>query len=150
MDIYTAIQDFSLPHQGVLVTVGTTLGKFSSKTSVLVGAVEFNNQALWDWLGSPNSLLYVSFSGTVPEPTGSSVVVGASAVTSGNDFVTVSGAAFGFVPVTVVATVLKPTAAGSNLFATVRSDSITADGFTADLSAPVGAPGYVLAFVVSE
>ncbi len=38
--------------------------------------------------------------------------------------------------VTVTATLVKPTSAGSNIFATVRADSVTVNGFTVDLSGP--------------
>lgn len=49
--------------------------------------------------------------------------------------VTVTGLSLPVAPKRVWLTVQKPDSAASNLFATVRADSITPDGFVADLSA---------------
>jgi hypothetical protein len=148
MDIYTATAEFSLPVEGKLVTVGMVVARFSGRIATLVGGLEYANAALHSWVGSANSLLYLVFGGTIPDPTGDLVKAGSVPVAPGSDFATVAGAAFGFIPSSVVVTVIKPSAPGNNLFATVRANSITADGFVADLSAPAGA-GYVLAYVVS-
>ena len=148
MDIYVCTTNFHLPVEGTFVTAGTTVAKFGSKVATLIGGTQYDDSALYKWIGSPNSLLYLSFVGTIPDPSGGVVVAGAASVTVGNDFVTVV-AAFGFVPTSVVVTVIKPSAPNDNLFATVRNDTITAGGFTADLSAPASAPGYILAYIVS-
>ena len=72
---------------------------------------------------------------------------GTQAIASGADTVTVSGLAQGSAPAQVLVTIRKATG-GLNLFATVRGDSITADGFTADLSAVTDATTYALDWLV--
>jgi len=149
MDIYTATAEFHLPVEGVLVTVGTTIEKFSSKVATLIGSTEYDNDALYKWIGSDNSLLYLSFVSTVPDPVSSVVKAGSAAIASGNNVVVVSDS-FGFTPTSVLVTVIKPSDADDNIFATVRNDSISSSGFTVDLSASTSVSGYVLAYIVSE
>jgi hypothetical protein len=72
---------------------------------------------------------------------------GTQAIASATDAVTVSGMGLATAPAQVLATVRKVTG-GLNLFATVRSDSITTDGFTADLSAATDAATYQLDYLV--
>ena len=72
---------------------------------------------------------------------------GTKAISSGADNVTVTGSAFASVPAQVLVTVRKATG-GLNLFATVRGDSITTDGFTADLSAATDTANYSLDYLV--
>jgi hypothetical protein len=72
---------------------------------------------------------------------------GTLALASGADTGTVTGLALPSVPAQVLVTVRKVTG-GLNLFATVRSDSITAGGFTVDLSAATDAATYQLDFLV--
>ena len=72
---------------------------------------------------------------------------GTQAIASGVDTVTVSGLGLASVPGQLLVTVRKVTG-GLNLFATVRSDSITTDGFTADLSAATDAATYQLDYLV--
>lgn len=72
---------------------------------------------------------------------------GSKAIASGADSVAVAGAAFGASPAQVLVTVRKATGA-LNLFATVRGDSISADGFTVDLSAATDSGAYVLDWLV--
>jgi hypothetical protein len=72
---------------------------------------------------------------------------GTKAVASGADSVTVTGLGLGAAPGQVLVTVRKATG-GLNLFATVRGDSITTDGFTADLSAAADAATYALDYLV--
>jgi hypothetical protein len=71
---------------------------------------------------------------------------GTLAIASGADSVTVSGLGLASVPGQVLVTVRKLTG-GLNLFATVRSDSITTGGFTADLSAATDAATYQLDYL---
>jgi hypothetical protein len=71
---------------------------------------------------------------------------GTKAIASGADSVSVTGAAFASVPAQVLVTVRKATG-GLNLFATVRSDSITTGGFTVDLSAATDAATYQLDYL---
>ena len=66
---------------------------------------------------------------------------------SGVDSVTVSGLGLIAVPGQVLVTMRKVTG-GLNLFATVRSDSITTGGFTVDLSAATDAATYQLDYLV--
>ncbi|HEV3270654.1 MAG TPA: hypothetical protein VGZ93_00565 [Candidatus Methylacidiphilales bacterium] len=73
-------------------------------------------------------------------------VGGTQAIASGADSVTVSGLGLGSAPVQVLVTVRKATG-GLNLFATVRGDSITAGGFTADLSGVTDAGTYQLDYL---
>ncbi len=72
---------------------------------------------------------------------------GTVAMGSGVDSVTVSGLALSAVPAQVLVTVRKATG-GLNLFATVRGDSVTTDGFTADLSGATDAGTYQLDYLV--
>ena len=149
MDLYVCTNSFHLPVEGVDITVGTTVAKFVTKIDTLINGTEYLNAALYQWISSPNSLLYLSYSGTTPDPIGSVVKAGSFAITSGNNFVVVTGAAFGFVPTTIVVSVLKPNGSADNIFATPREGTFTTDGFTSDLSAPVNVSGYVLAYVAS-
>jgi hypothetical protein len=71
---------------------------------------------------------------------------GTHAIASGVDTVTVSGLGLASVPAQVLVTVRKLTG-GLNLFATVRSDSITTGGFTVDLSAATDAATYQLDYL---
>jgi hypothetical protein len=72
---------------------------------------------------------------------------GTQAIASAADSVTVSGLALASAPAQVLVTVRKATG-GRNFFATVRGDSITTDGFTADLSAVTEAGTYALDWLV--
>jgi hypothetical protein len=72
---------------------------------------------------------------------------GTLAIGSGADSVAVSGLGLVSVPAQVLVTVRKATG-GMNLFATVRGDSISTDGFTADLSGVTDAGTYKLDWLV--
>ena len=74
-------------------------------------------------------------------------VAGTQAITAGADSVAVTGLGLGSAPAQVLVTVRKATG-GLNLFASVRGDSITAEGFTADLSAVTDATTYALDWLV--
>lgn len=152
MNVYSTVKEFSAPQLGVHLNVLDTVGKISVRTSVLIGGIEYGSDAFYGWVGTTDSLNYLSFVGTVPDPVspaGALVVGGVFGVTSGSSVVTVTGAAFGFVPTSVVVVVSKPVG-GSNLFATVRLATITADGFVADLSAPAPTAGYVLSYAGAQ
>jgi len=73
---------------------------------------------------------------------------GSVAILAGESSVTVSGKAWPSIPISVVASVTRGTGA-FNLYATVDYSSITADGFTATLSAEADA-GYFLSYVASR
>ena len=72
---------------------------------------------------------------------------GTQAIAAGVDFVAVTGLGLASAPTQVLVTVRKVTG-GSNYFASVRGDSITAAGFTADLSGVTDAGTYSLDWVV--
>jgi len=74
-------------------------------------------------------------------------ICGTQAITSGADSVTVSGLTLASAPSQVLVSMRKVTG-GLNLFATVRSDSITTGGFTADLSGITDAATYQLDYLV--
>ena len=151
MENYTAIIDFSLPQVGLPIHIGDTLGKIASRISVLIDGTEYENQALWDWLGTVPSLTCVAFSGAATDPLlpgMPNIQAGTQAITSGLDVVTVTGLSLGLAPTSITVTVNKPAASDDNLFATVRADSITADGFTADLSSAASKVGYFLSYSV--
>ncbi len=72
---------------------------------------------------------------------------GTQALASGADSATVSGLGLPSVPAQVLVTVRKATG-GQNLFAVVRGDSISAGGFTVDLSGVTDAATYKLDYLV--
>ena len=72
---------------------------------------------------------------------------GTQAIAAAADSITITGLGLAAAPAQVLVTVRKQTG-GLNLFATVRSDSITAAGFTADLSAATDSANYKLDFLV--
>lgn len=152
MNVYTVTREFAAPQIPDRLEVGDTIGQIVSRGTLLIGGVEYTNHAFYDWVGSADSLNYLLFVGAVPDPglpgvpnvKGGSVSIG-----NGDDEVTVTGAAWGFIPSGIAVVVTKPDG-GDNLFATVRSSTITADGFTADLSAPTSDAGYTLFYVVVE
>ena len=72
---------------------------------------------------------------------------GTFAIGSGVDSGTVTGLALPSVPAQVLVS-MKKLAGGLNLFAIVRSDSVTTDGFTFDLSAATDSASYQLDYLV--
>ena len=72
---------------------------------------------------------------------------GTVALGSGVGSVTVSGLALSAVPAQVLVTVRKPTG-GLNLFATVRGDSVSTDGFSVDLSGATDGAAYQVDYLV--
>jgi len=150
MDVYTVISEFAAPKQGQRLYVGDTVGKLASRTSVLIGAVEYDCLAFWQWIGTDDSLNYLSFMGTVPDPSGGLITEahGMVALTPSQDYFTLSGAAFGFVPTVMVCVVVKPTDVSDNIFVILRDATLTADGFTVDFSSDIPSAGYKLSYMV--
>jgi hypothetical protein len=147
MNIYTATAEFSFSQIGILVQIGDTIGKITARSSVYVGGAEYADKAAFNWIGTVDSLNYMTAAGTTPDPsTGSAVTGGTAALTGGTTSKAITGAGFSDVPSAIVVTVVKPLGSGSNLFGTVRADSITADGFTVDLSGPVPGAGYSISY----
>lgn len=148
MQVYIAIQEFSAPQVGNRIHLGDTVGKITSRNTCMVDGSEFESLAFFDWIGSANSVLYLASTGVVPDPPFGGLATGfggAQSIPVGVSNLTVSGINFGFIPVSIVVTVIKPDINGSNIFGTVREDSITQTGFIVDFSAPMGT-GYILAY----
>jgi hypothetical protein len=153
MNVYTAVVEFAVPVIGKRIHVGDTVGKTESRVACLIDGVEYSNLALFDWIGSDNSLLFVSLTGNVPDPSsgGSSSGIGwTQAVSQGASTVTVTGLGLAETPVAVLVTINKPDGNGSNIFATVRQDSVSTDGFVVDLSSAIPGAGYKLAYFIVE
>jgi hypothetical protein len=70
------------------------------------------------------------------------------AITNGADFVVVTGLGLSATPTKCLVSVMKM-AGDFNLFATCRLDTLTTDGFTADLSAAVDNGNYVLVYIIT-
>src|SRR3990170_8169320 len=101
MDSYIATQEFSTPYLGTRVYVGDAVGKIASREAVIIVATEYANEAFYDWVGTSDSLNYLSFVGVLPDPPAPGVINvkgGSVSITSGASVVTVAGAAWGFVP----------------------------------------------------
>lgn len=153
MNSYITISEFVAPQIGVRLSVGNTVGKIAPRSSVLIGSTEYISSAFFNWIGTADSLNYLSFVGVLPDPIGpaGAITIGGSvAITSGESVVTVSGAAFGFIPSSVIVTVLKPNPGSGNIFATTRIGTITTDGFICDLSSAVSTAGYSLGYIVIQ
>ena len=91
--------------------------------------------------------------GSVPPGLDSQYVsFGTVTITSGLDYVTVTGLGLASAPAQIICTVRKPndSSVGDdfNIFATVRNDSISTDGFIADLSAQVDLSSYKLDYMI--
>lgn len=151
MDVYSVTQGFSAPQLGVHLDIGDSVSKLASKVEVLVNAAPYICRAFYDWVGSDDSLNYLSFVGTIPDPSSiTSAAAGTVGLTASQDYFQLTGAAFGFIPTSVVVTVVKPGAMDSNIFATVRDGTLSADGFTVDFSATIPGAGYELNYVVFQ
>ena len=72
---------------------------------------------------------------------------GSFAIPNGSTFVTVTGANFPTVPTAITVNVIKSSGLGDNFSATVRNDSITTDGFIADLSGVINDTTYRLSYI---
>jgi len=87
-----------------------------------------------------------------PDLTSTFVVFGTKTITNGTDFVTVSGLGLASAPAQILCTVRKPNDSSVgydfNVFATVREDSISTDGFIADLSGEVDTSNYKLDYMI--
>lgn len=144
---WTAIQD-------VLRVLNIGEGKMSRVTQPMVNRYqEMVDRDIDALLQDTYQTPIRSFNVVQPVGTGTPAIPGGSksgsqAITVGTAVVTVSGQAWGFIPTSVIVSVIKP-AGGDNLFATVRGGSISADGFIVDLSSNAGT-GYVLSYVVSR
>lgn len=140
-----------LAHRGQLAAQADLLITMGESGATLVDAC-LEEVRREEWRGSRVRVRY-TFRGVEwdapappdPEPTPTMNRRGTQAIASGATSVTVSFAALAGVP-TVQCTVLMPTAGGDIIFAAVRADTITAEGFTADLSGPTPGTGYLLSY----
>ena len=150
MDVYTVIKAFDLNIVNQELSIGNTVGRFSLSINTLVNATQFPNKAFWQWIGSQDSLNYLSFMGTVPDPSSGGVneAHGMVALNNGDDFFTLTGAGWSFVPTAMVCIVVKPSAGDDNFFATLRDGTLTADGFTVDFQSAISNTGYYLGYFV--
>jgi len=86
-------------------------------------------------------------------PTPSMLVVkycGTEAIANGADDHTVTGLGLDFTPAQCLVSVRKPSQLAANIFATIRDDSISDDGFIVDLSAATPSAGYKLDYLIIE
>lgn len=151
MDVYTVSKAFDLNIINQEVAIGDTVSKFGGSVNTLVNATQFPNKAFWQWIGSQDSLTYLTFLGVVPDPTpgtGITEAHGLVALNDGDDFFTLTGAGWSFVPTAMVCIVVKPSAADDNFFATLRDVTLTADGFTVDFQSAISNTGYYLSYFV--
>ena len=91
--------------------------------------------------------------GSVPPVVGADAVVfGSASISDGYDYVAVTGLGLSGTPAQIIVTIRKPNdssvAADWNIFACVRNDSISTDGFIADLSAEVDNASYKLDYII--
>ena len=150
MDNYIVTKAFDVPNLGLEVSIGTILSKFSTKVDSFIGALEWQDEAFYQWLGSAGSLGFVNFTGTVPDPSSVFAIAGSINLVMGQDFYNLTGAGFWFTPQVGVITIAKPTPTSSNLFVVLRDGTLTADGFTVDFSSPIPSTGYKLEYVVFQ
>lgn len=150
MDNYVVTKAFDLPKIGVEVGIGTIVSKFASKVDSMVGAVEWADEAFWQWIGSPGSLDVMSFTGTIPDPSSIIAIDGSINLTMGLDYYQLTGAGFWFSPQVAVVTLVKPTPTSPNLFTVLRDGTLSTDGFTVDFSSSIPTTGYKLNYVVFQ
>jgi len=68
MQVYTVTQEFCMHPLNEAILVGDTIGKLDGATLTTVNGSEYDNDAFYDWVGSANSLDFLSFTGTIPDP----------------------------------------------------------------------------------
>ena len=68
MDMYVTIKEFSAPQLGVRLYVADTVGKIASRVDSLIGTIEYPDKAFYDWVATQDSLNYLSYVGTLPDP----------------------------------------------------------------------------------
>jgi hypothetical protein len=78
---------------------------------------------------------------------GSDLHSGTRNLTSGQDFLVVTGLGLAVAPTAVTVSVSKPTSGDYNIFATVVEDTITTDGFRVELSATPDNGNYKLKYI---
>ena len=150
MDNYIVTKAFVVPRLGVEASIGTIISKFASKVDSMLGAVEWSDEAFYQWIGSDGSLEVMTFTGTIPDPSSIVAISGSINLTIGQDYYNLTGAGFWFSPQIAVITLVKPTPTSSNLFVVLRDGTLTVDGFTVDFSSSIPSTGYKLNYVVFQ
>jgi hypothetical protein len=150
MDIYTVTQAFDLPLLPGTVQIGDSVSKYSNSVNTLVNTTRFPNSAFYSWIGSTDSLGYLSFAGSVVDPPDGLITQahGVVALTAGQNYYTLVSA-FGFLPTTMIGVVMTPTA-GQNILLSLRSGTLSATGFTVDFTATIPGAGYSLNYLVVQ
>jgi len=151
MIIYTAIKEFVIKPENILVSIGDTLNKFENAVMVSVGGQNLTERTFYMWVGMPESLDYLSESSILPDPPvpgDGNTAGGTETLAAGLESLTVTGKGWSFTPSSVVAIVCKP-ANGSNIIASIISGSISSNGFTAEFSAPIPDSSYTLLYIAS-
>lgn len=149
MDVYTVTHAFDITMLNMEMSIGDTVGRFSMSVNTLANTTQFPDKAFYGWIGSPDSLNYLSFVGVVPDPSSGGIneAHGIVALPAADSF-TLAGAGWMFIPSAIACMVIKPGAPDSNMFATLRDGTLTADGFTVDFQAPIPGAGYKLSYFV--
>ena len=147
---YTAIKTFNL--KNTLIEIGDTFGKLEDSIGVWVNETLITEYTFYMWVGSIRSEDFLQLSGTQePDPNSSennSGIGGIKDINSGVDFLTIDGVDFGDIPTSILVTVVKPIESSDNIFATIRKDSITQNGFIVDFSSIIPSNGYVLNYFI--
>lgn len=68
MQVYTVTKEFCMHPLNELILVGQTIGKLDGSVLTVVDGSQYDNDAFYDWVGSTNSLDYLSYAGVVPDP----------------------------------------------------------------------------------
>jgi hypothetical protein len=68
MFVYACTNDFTLLPAGVSIVAGQSVTKWENLVLSSIDGVEVDTPAFYDWIGSSDSLNYLSFSGVVPDP----------------------------------------------------------------------------------
>lgn len=150
MNNYIVTKAFDVPMLDLEVPIGTIVSKLNTKVDSFIGALEWSNQAFWEWLGSAGSAGYMTFTGSVPDPSSIIAIAGSIDLVMGQDYYDYTGAGFWFAPQVGVITIVKPTPTSANLFVVLRAGTLTTDGFIVDFSSPIPTTGYKLNYVVFQ
>ena len=68
MKVYIVTNEFDLTPLNQTLQVGDTIGRLDGTVLTTINSVEYDNDAFYDWIGSADSLNYLSFTGTIPDP----------------------------------------------------------------------------------
>lgn len=135
---------------GMDVFRAASLGDFGASNTGIYNSITFSSLPSPQKAAPAVMYLYDSISGNfraaTPADLSGGSVGGLVNLSSGQSFVEVSGLSLSYSPSWYGTQVIKPSSQNTNLFATVRGNSITSTGFIADLSATVNTTGYKLGY----